>query len=586
MPHVDEGRLHAYLDGELETVAPGGVAEFAAHLAECALCAARLEEARRLRGRSMDILRSVGVAELRLPDFPEVSAETPPRREPVPNHRRAMQQRATALAWAASLVVALGIGWVARDVQIGRDTAVASGEMEAMTVSQVGARAEPRSGSDRALAAAESATLEAGAEPHASQTMSSTSRPPPGLQTEQQSDAVGDAAIPVPAMETAAAAAPPPAALPAPRAAARDEAPLIAHGRIVTDAGEPLAGAQIAVPALNLGTVSRADGSYSLPIPPERVGSDSLGIRVQMIGFQPVSRQVVLGTTPAAVREDFQLHAQAVALESVVVSGSSAPQRVQARSGSVARTTAGPAAAPAAEQAQSVAGLSLQSTSAGRCSLAAVPVHRDPNVTYFTLVARRDTLLAGPGTTEYVQPPIRPGQGRAGGIYGQLATLQRVGGVGSEQVESALRRRGSREVVVVPWGTNPACRPEPWSASARWIPLGQPQFVRARLRPIHLWIEGRPTFDALQATTLVYPGDPLGAALETAAGGEAPILTADQFFSLYAVMPTLDAAMRERARAVEPLRRWRQQHPHLARRYPAAEIIEVHGEVSPRPGGR
>ncbi|MGH7518522.1 MAG: anti-sigma factor family protein, partial [Gemmatimonadales bacterium] len=45
MPHVDEGTLHALLDGEL---APEALAEVRVHFATCSSCAARLGEARQL----------------------------------------------------------------------------------------------------------------------------------------------------------------------------------------------------------------------------------------------------------------------------------------------------------------------------------------------------------------------------------------------------------------------------------------------------------------------------------------------------------------------------------------------------------
>jgi hypothetical protein len=45
MPHVDEGTLHALLDGELE---PAAIAEVRVHFATCPSCAARLDEARQL----------------------------------------------------------------------------------------------------------------------------------------------------------------------------------------------------------------------------------------------------------------------------------------------------------------------------------------------------------------------------------------------------------------------------------------------------------------------------------------------------------------------------------------------------------
>ncbi|HUH13554.1 MAG TPA: zf-HC2 domain-containing protein, partial [Longimicrobiales bacterium] len=60
MPHIDEGRLAAYLDGALGASDPAGAAAVRAHLETCADCRARLEEERALRERASAIL---GLAE-------------------------------------------------------------------------------------------------------------------------------------------------------------------------------------------------------------------------------------------------------------------------------------------------------------------------------------------------------------------------------------------------------------------------------------------------------------------------------------------------------------------------------------------
>ena len=53
MPHLDEGRIHEFLDGELE---PVEVREIGQHLATCADCTQRVEEARRLLGESDQLI--------------------------------------------------------------------------------------------------------------------------------------------------------------------------------------------------------------------------------------------------------------------------------------------------------------------------------------------------------------------------------------------------------------------------------------------------------------------------------------------------------------------------------------------------
>jgi len=97
MSHVDEGVLHAYLDGALP---PDERREADAHLAGCEICRARLDEERALRARASDLL---GLA---VP--PETAAPRtglPPRRRP---------RYFVPVAWAATLALAVGLGWLIR----------------------------------------------------------------------------------------------------------------------------------------------------------------------------------------------------------------------------------------------------------------------------------------------------------------------------------------------------------------------------------------------------------------------------------------------------------------------------------------
>jgi len=96
MLHVDDGALHAYLDGELTPVER---ARLEAHVAECAACRTQLDEERALIERASGLL---GLAQ-------------PPERAMPPLHQlrrpRLTWRLRVPIAWAASVVLALGLGY-------------------------------------------------------------------------------------------------------------------------------------------------------------------------------------------------------------------------------------------------------------------------------------------------------------------------------------------------------------------------------------------------------------------------------------------------------------------------------------------
>ncbi|HTL04501.1 MAG TPA: zf-HC2 domain-containing protein [Gemmatimonadales bacterium] len=96
MSHLEEGILHALLDGEIPSAE---LPPLQAHLAGCAECRARLEAERGLLGEAAGLVEL-----LELP----AGAAVAPRRAPAsaPWSRR--------LAWAASIVAALGLGYAGR----------------------------------------------------------------------------------------------------------------------------------------------------------------------------------------------------------------------------------------------------------------------------------------------------------------------------------------------------------------------------------------------------------------------------------------------------------------------------------------
>lgn len=98
MSHVDEGTLHGYLDGQLTSME---TVKLEAHLAECAACRARLEEERELAQRALGILAHAAPREEEIP--PLLGVTSVPRR---------LWPRWMPAAWAASLLLALGGGWI------------------------------------------------------------------------------------------------------------------------------------------------------------------------------------------------------------------------------------------------------------------------------------------------------------------------------------------------------------------------------------------------------------------------------------------------------------------------------------------
>lgn len=125
MSHVAEGLLHAYLDG---AVGPDEQLEWAraeAHLEVCDDCSRRLEQARELRAAATALL--AGGAPATAPDRPEFASL-----RAVAAARRTSGEAAgpdgsaggrwwrtpMRLAWAASLVMAVGAGWIGRQLMV------------------------------------------------------------------------------------------------------------------------------------------------------------------------------------------------------------------------------------------------------------------------------------------------------------------------------------------------------------------------------------------------------------------------------------------------------------------------------------
>ncbi|HYL20811.1 MAG TPA: zf-HC2 domain-containing protein [Gemmatimonadales bacterium] len=98
MSHVDDGTLHAYLDGELS---PPEAQSIEAHVAQCPACRTRLEEERALITRAGELLAQATPPDRELPAFRSGDVKPPVR---------LWWQVRLPLAWAATIALALGIG--------------------------------------------------------------------------------------------------------------------------------------------------------------------------------------------------------------------------------------------------------------------------------------------------------------------------------------------------------------------------------------------------------------------------------------------------------------------------------------------
>ncbi len=98
MSHVDDGTLHAYLDGELAPAEAQGVD---AHLAQCPACRSRVDEERALIARADELLGLAAPPDRAVPPFRAGDLKPPVR---------LWWQLRLPLAWAATVTLALGIG--------------------------------------------------------------------------------------------------------------------------------------------------------------------------------------------------------------------------------------------------------------------------------------------------------------------------------------------------------------------------------------------------------------------------------------------------------------------------------------------
>lgn len=93
----------------------------------------------------------------------------------------------------------------------------------------------------------------------------------------------------------------------------------VLSGRVVTEAGTPVAGAQVIIAAVNAFATAGEDGRYTLNVPAARVRGQTVDITARFLGYKPVTRQITLAA--GASTQDFTLERDVSRLSQVVVTG-------------------------------------------------------------------------------------------------------------------------------------------------------------------------------------------------------------------------------------------------------------------------
>jgi len=280
MSHVDDGTLHAYLDGELS---PAEVQGVEAHLAQCPACRGRLDEERALITRAGELLALAGPPDRGLPPF---------RVGDVKPATRLWWKVRLPLAWAATLVLALGIG-----------TYLGSG-VEQRQQPETAADAEPAR--PQAL---ESPLSSERARRESRVKLRGAARTPPAAPAAPAPAARGETQMAVIPRDTALSAATP-ARAPAPQAAFGmvDGALVEKASPISLDSARALLGADpLAVPGAPIRTMYRArEIGYSAVVIVEQALDSSTVIEVVNGRRSPLALDavVVTGAAPPGARAD------------------------------------------------------------------------------------------------------------------------------------------------------------------------------------------------------------------------------------------------------------------------------------------
>jgi anti-sigma factor RsiW len=390
MQHLDEGTIHAWLDGELPSAER---AALEAHIAECEQCAAAVAEARGFVAASSRILTALdAVPGGVLPAAAAGNAGASMQAAPPPVTRRRFVASRTWMAVAAVLVLSTVTLIAVRPGEHGAQLRVAAGNRDekepaasavpaeektaqstpdvsaladshatnaiapeprapapaAATTSaplaQAGGRAMADKRSDANAPAAMSSRAAAPAD--APKPVDQTERLKARLESERQltrvppsngaPSAMADVAVPAPATppveKDAVAKREASASMNdsmSAQLAGKSAESITITGRVTSNVGVPLAAASVALDRTGIATTTRDDGSYKLVVPAAQVRGDTTSLVARLIGYK--AAVVPLGPTDNAITHDFVLTSSPLALNEVVVTGEGTSNSIRIR---------------------------------------------------------------------------------------------------------------------------------------------------------------------------------------------------------------------------------------------------------------
>ncbi len=332
MQHLDEGTIHAWLDGGL---APNEANAAEAHVAACEQCARAVAEARGLIAASSRILGA-------LDDVPAVQGTTDGLSLPVARARRRSWLRRGGIGYAAAATALLAVGTTLVWSRLSPDAAMdmrATAASEASPAPQAAASqvigdsvASGRAGSTAPAVTNSPRDAVADAKNVAStvtRAKLSAKEPQP-----QKEELAKDRVVQLPdVMPRPAAPVSAPVRQQDDRKALTDSAANVAParqaqvlGRVLDAAtGAPVVGAQVSIDTPRVVTQTDRAGQFQLqPVP---LGNQTISVRA--LGYQPAQHPVAVASD--SVQLAFALQKSLLALEQLVVTGTAASTRQDRR---------------------------------------------------------------------------------------------------------------------------------------------------------------------------------------------------------------------------------------------------------------
>jgi len=328
MQHLDEGTIHAWLDGAL---APNEASAAEAHVAACEECARAVAEARGLIAASSRILGA-------LDEVPAVQGSTGALSLPLNRTSRRSWLRRGGLGYAVAATALLAVGTTLVWSRMSPDSAMdarVTGASEATpapvaATSQVGDSVASKRAAESRPPAADLARDAVANAKNVVPPVTSAKLSEKKQQAQKEEDLAIDRVVPLPGAMPRPAA--PPSAAPVrqqeDRKALADAAANVAQssrpaqvlGRVLDAAtGAPVAGAIVSMDTARVSARTDSAGKFQLqPVP---LGNQTVSVRA--LGYQQAQHPVAVAASDT-VQLAFALRKSAVALEQVVVSGAAA----------------------------------------------------------------------------------------------------------------------------------------------------------------------------------------------------------------------------------------------------------------------